>query len=165
MTDYKTEFGSLDNFNKGGVHVIKDDPKNYAFSNVFEVAKNAAPFERIAVAKNFEYVVEVMRVEGASPWFAAPHDEFALCMDGDIEVHLVKLADGAPEGGGDGAFLLAGDPNGKKMGRIKASRGHMSMLPVGAAYRFISERPAVMMIQTIQGELTLERWSEICQTA
>ena len=78
MTDYKTEFGSLANYNKGCVQLINDDPKNYVFSNVFEVASNAAPFERIAVAKNFEYIVEVMRGEGTSPWFAAPHDEFAL---------------------------------------------------------------------------------------
>ena len=165
MTEYKTEFGSLDNYTKGGVQIIKDDPKNYVFSNIFDVASHAAPFERIAVAKNFEYVVEVMRVEGRSPWFAAPHDEFALCMDGEIEVHLVKLEGGAPAGGGDGAILIEGDPEGQKMGRIKAGRGHMAMLPVGAAYRFQSAKPAVIIIQTIQGPLTLEKWSEICQTA
>ena len=146
------------------MQLINDDPKNYAFSNVFEVADNAQPFERIAVAKNFEYVVEVMRVEGDSPWFAAPHDEFALCMDGAVDVHLVKLEAGPPEGGGDGAVLIDGDPEGKKMGCIKAGRGHMAMLPVGAAYRFHSERPSVMMIQTIQGPLTQEKWNEICQT-
>jgi len=169
MTDYKTEFGSLANYNKGGVQLINDDPKNYVFSNIFEVANNAAPFERIAVAKNFEYVVEVMRVVGDSPWFAAPHDEFALCMDGTVDVHLVKLEGGAPAGGGDGgedgAALIDGAPEGKKMGRIKAGRGHMAMLPVGAAYRFHSEQPAVIMIQTIQGPLTQEKWNEICQTA
>ena len=165
MPEYKTEFGSLDNYNKGGVQVIEDDPKNYVFSNVYEVAKNAAPFERIAVAKNFEYVVEAMRVEAVSPWFTAPHDEFALCMDGDIEVQLVKLAEAAPNGGGDGATQLKGEAEGQKMGRIKAGKGHMAMLPAGAAYRFQSEKPAVVMIQTIQGELTLERWNEICQTA
>ena len=165
MTDYKTEFGSLANYNKGGVQLINDDPKNYVFSNVFEVASNAAPFERIAVAKNFEYIVEVMRVEGTSPWFAAPHDEFALCMDGDVEVHLVKLADGAPNGGGAGAVLIDGDPEGQNMGRIKTGRGHMAMLLVGAAYRFHRDMPSVVMIQTIQGPLTQEKWNEICQTA
>ena len=164
MTEYKTEFGSLANYNKGGVQLINDDPKNYVFSNIFEVADNAEPFERIAVAKNFEYVVEVMRVEGVSPWFAAPHDEFALCMDGDIEVHLVKLTNGAPAGGGDGAIQIEGEAQGQQMGHIKAGRGHMALLPVGAAYRFQSDKPAAVVIQTIQGELTLERWGEICQT-
>ena len=48
MTDYKTEFGSLANYNKGCVQLINDDPKNYVFSNVFEVASKAAPFERNA---------------------------------------------------------------------------------------------------------------------
>ncbi len=164
MTEYKTEFGSLANYNKGGVQVIKDDPKNYVFSNVFEVAANAAPFERIAVAKNFEYVVEVMRVEGTSPWFAASHDEFALCMDGQVDVNLVKLAAGAPEGDGEGAVLIDGDPEGQRMGRVRAGHGHMAMLPVGAAYQFQSDAPSVVMIQTIQGPLTQEKWNEICQT-
>ena len=86
-------------------------------------------------------------------------------MDGDVEVHLGKLADGAPNGGGDGAGLIDGDPEGQNMGRIKTGRGHMAMLPVGAAYRFHSDMPSVMMIQTIQGPLTQEKWNEICQTA
>ena len=59
-----------------------DDLRKYAFSNIFEVAGAAAPFERVAVVQNLDYVAEVMRVEGDSPWYAAPHDEFALVMDG-----------------------------------------------------------------------------------
>ena len=50
----QTRFGSLSDFNKGGVVLINDNPKNYLFSNVFEVANGAAPYERVAVAKNFE---------------------------------------------------------------------------------------------------------------
>mgnify|MGYP000100116736 CR=1 FL=1 len=63
------------------------------FSNVFDVARHAAPYERIAVAKNFEYVIEAVRAEGKSGWFTAAHDEFALCMDGEIEIQLVKLSE------------------------------------------------------------------------
>jgi hypothetical protein len=37
-------------------------------------------------------------------------------------------------------------------------------LPKGAAYQFRSPRPGVLLIQTIQGECTIERWAEICQT-
>src|SRR5215471_18320824 len=92
MADYTTVFGSLDNYRKGGIDIIDDNPKNYVFSNIFEVASKAKPYERIAVAKNFEYVIEAVRAEGTSPWFTCGHDEFALCMDGRIEVHLVKLA-------------------------------------------------------------------------
>ena len=44
MSDYTTELGSLDDYRKGGVHIINDDPRNYVFSNVFEVAGKSAPF-------------------------------------------------------------------------------------------------------------------------
>ena len=66
MTDYATEFGSLDDYEKGKVIVIEDDPKAYAFSNVFEVANMSAPYEKVAVGKNLEYVLEVIRCEGTS---------------------------------------------------------------------------------------------------
>ncbi len=92
MSRYTTYFGSIENYEKGGVTVIDEDPKRYAFSNIFEVAAKAQPYERVAVGKNFEYVVEAIRAEGTSPWWTAAHDEFILSMDGEIEVHLVKLA-------------------------------------------------------------------------
>ena len=38
MTGYVTKFGSLDDYDKGSIEVIDDDPKHYAFSNIFEVA-------------------------------------------------------------------------------------------------------------------------------
>src|SRR5208283_991980 len=93
MARYVTDFGSIDHFTKGGVTVIDEDPRRYAFSNIFEVAAKSKPFERVAVAKNFEYVIEAIRAEGTSPWYAAAHDEFVLSMDGEVEVHLVKLSD------------------------------------------------------------------------
>ena len=165
MADYSTVFGSLDNFRKGGVDVIDDDAKNYAFSNVFDVAARSRPYERVAVGKNFEYVIEALRAEGTSPWFGAAHDEFALCMDGAVEIRLVKLADAARIAAGtQGAVRLSGDPDGRKMGRIGLRRGHMALLPAGAAYRFNADRPGVLLIQTIQGAVTVERWTEICQT-
>lgn len=167
MTNYQTRFGSLQDFDKGCVELIDDDPKNYVFSNVFEVCASAAPYERIAVAKNFEYVIEAVRAEGLSGWYAADHDEFALCMDGQIEVFLVKLDDpaGVVSPGVQGAQAIEGDPQGARMGRLVLGRGHMGLLPKGAAYRFRSETPAAMMIQTIEGPVTVQKWDEICQTA
>ncbi len=166
MTTYQTRFGSLDDHKKGGVTVIDDDPKNYVFSNVFEVAATAAPYERVAVAKNFEYVVEALRAEGRSPWYAAAHDEFALAMDGEIEVRLVKLADPRALVGpaSEGARRLEGEPEGRPMGRIVLRRGHMALLPAGAAYRFDAPRASTLMIQTIDGPETVHRWAEICQS-
>jgi hypothetical protein len=165
MSQYKTIFGSLASFAKGGVEVIHDNPKNYVFSNVFDVASKAAPYERIAVAKNFEYVIECVRADGVSSWYTASHDEFALCMDGSVEVQFWKLEQSerfAPAGV-NGAVKLSERPASKKMGRVVIGRGHMALLPKGAAYQFSAGKPAVLLIQTIQGKETVEKWSQICQ--
>jgi hypothetical protein len=164
MSDVKTVFGALGNYQKGGVEIINDDPRNYVFSNVFEVAEKARPYERVAVGKNFEYVIEAVRAEGTSPWFAAAHDEFALVMDGTVEVRLLKPDAPVVAAETAGAIALAAAPKGRKMGRVVAGRGHMTLLPKGAAYQFHADRPAVIIIQTIQGAVTIERWAEICQT-
>jgi hypothetical protein len=162
---YHTDFGSISQFTKGGVTVIDEDPKRYAFSNIFEVAAKSKPFERVAVAKNFEYVIEAIRAEGTSPWYAAAHDEFVLSMDGEVEVHLVKLSDpdAVVDPESEGAHKLAGDPDGRKMGRLVLRQGHMAMLPVGAAYRFFAASACTLMTQTMDGPETIHRWAEICQ--
>jgi hypothetical protein len=165
MTEYRTVFGSLSSYQKGGVEVIDDDPKYYVFSNVFEVAAKSKPYEKIAVGKNLRYVIEVLRAEGTSPWFAASHDEAALIMDGEIEVHLIKPNQPLVPEGKEGSVRLDREPQGTEMGWIKARRGHMALLPKGAAYQFRSPKPGVLLIQTIRGDYTVERWAEICQTA
>ncbi len=165
MSDVKTVFGSLANYQKGGVAVIDDDPKNYVFSNVFEVAEKSKPYERIAVGRNFQYVIECLRAEGDSPWYACAHDEFALVMDGKVEIRFVKPSEPLVPEDKSGAIKLAAAPNGKKMGRVVAGRGHMTLLPKGSAYQFRADTPSVVTIQTIAGDVTIERWSEICQTA
>lgn len=167
MEGLVTQFGSLRNYRKGGVEIIDDNPKNYVFSNVFEVADTSAPYERVAVGKNFEYVIEAARAEGLSRWYSCAHDEFVLCMDGQVEVHLVKLDDPGSwvDPKSEGAVLLDSDaPAGRKMGRVVLRRGHMAMLPVGAAYRFQADSPSVILFQTIEGAVTVQKWAEICQT-
>jgi hypothetical protein len=52
---YKTHVGSLDAYDKGTIE-LADDLRKYAFSNIYEVAGKAAPFERVAVVQNLEYV-------------------------------------------------------------------------------------------------------------
>ncbi len=165
--DYTTRLGSLADYDKGKVIPIDDDPKNYVFSNIFEVAGQSAPYERVAVAKNFEYVIEVARAEGASGWYSAAHDEFVLSMDGVVEVQFVKLDDPAAvvAPGSQGAVKLAGEPAGRKMGRVVLSRGHQGLLPHGAAYRFVAQSPACLMIQTVEGSETVQKWAEICQNS
>ncbi|MGH9213397.1 MAG: hydroxyquinol 1,2-dioxygenase [Acidimicrobiales bacterium] len=166
MKQYVTRFGSLLAYDKGGVEAIDDDPKHYAFSNVFEVASQARPWEKVAVARNQQYVLEAIRAEGTSEWRTAAHDEFALVMDGRLEVELRELDAGAhapPDK--EGSIRLDGEPTGRPMGRIVATRGHMALLPANAAYRLHAEAPTTLLLQTIAGDDTIERWAEICQTA
>lgn len=162
---FKTRFGSMADHQKGGVEVINDDPKSYVFSNVFDVASRSKPWERVAVAKNFEYVIEAAHAAGESPYWTARHDEFVVCMDGEVEVELQKLAEPARViEGRDGAHRLDALPPSKKMGRIVLGRGHMALLPKQSAYRFRAGAPAALMFQTIEGPETVFKWNEICQT-
>ena len=165
MSEYRTLFGSLNHYEKGGVEVIDDNPKRYVFSNVFEVASTSKPYEKVAVGKNLRYVLEAVRAEGNSAWFSAAHDEAALCMDGEIEVHFIKPDQPQVPEDKEGSIRLTGEPKGEKMGWVKVRRGHMALLPKGSAYQFRSPKPGVLLIQTIKGDYTIERWAEICQTA
>lgn len=165
MTRYITRFGSLDHYEKGRVEVIDDDPTRYAFSNIFEVASLSKPFEKVAVAKNLEYVLEVIRGEGISEWRVANHDESVLVLDGEVTIRLAKPDPATvPAADVGGSVALADAPTGPAMGAIIARRGHMALLPAGAAYQFEAEAPSVMLQQTIIGHDTVERWAEIIQT-
>ena len=164
MSAVQTVFGSLSNYEKGGVTVIEGDPKHYVHSNVFEVASKSRPYEKVAVALNLKYVMEVLRAEGTSPWFSASHDEAAIVMDGEVEVHLIKPNQQLVPEGKEGSVRIDIEPKGRAMGWIKARRGHMALLPKGSAYQFRSKTPGVLVLQTIKGDFTLERWGEICQT-
>ena len=162
--EYKTEFGSLAEYRKGSLGIINDDPKRYAFSNIFEVASNSKPYEKVAVGKNMEYVLEAIRAEGTSEWRTCAHDEFALVMDGTVEIRLVKLDNPAVPAGKGGSVRIDGEPQGKAMGRVVARRGHMTLLPANSAYQLHADAPAAILLQTIKGDDTIERWSEICLT-
>jgi len=163
MNNQRTIFGSLEHYQKGGVQIIDDDPKRYAFSNVFEVASNAKPYEKVAVGKNLKYVIEALRAEGSSPWFAAAHDESALVMDGEIEVHYIKPDQPVVAASKEGTVTLTGEPKGRKMGWVKCRRGHMALLPAGAAYQFRNAgKPGVLLVQTILGAQSVEKWADIC---
>jgi hypothetical protein len=154
----------LDDYTKGTVDIIEGSPKHYAFSNIFEVASHAKPWEKIAVGKNMEYVLEAIRAEGTSEWRTCAHDEFALCLDGEITVELVALDAPAVPADKAGSVAIDGEPVGALMGHIVLRRGHMALLPANRAYRFSSPQPGVILQQTILGEDTLERWAEICLT-
>ena len=164
---YVTKFGSLNSYDKGRVENITDDVRNYAFSNCFEIASKAKPWEKVVFGQNQIYVLEVVRAEGDSPWFTCAHDEFLLSMDGEMEIHLVKLEGDQIIADADknGSVLVEGEPRGAKMGWMKLKRGHQALLPKNTAYQIRARTPGVSVLQTCKGDLSIERWAEICQTA
>ena len=165
--NYHTHFGSLKSYEKGRVQPIDDDVKHYAFSNCFEIANTSKPYEKVVFGQNQIYVLETLRAEGASPWYTCAHDEFALSMDGDVEIHLIKLdaAQTVKDENKNGAVLVQGEPKGIKMGWMKIKRGHQALLPKNTAYQFKSTQPGVLILQTCKGDLSVEKWADICQTA
>jgi hypothetical protein len=164
MSEYTTVFGSLDNYEKGRVVIVDDDPKAYVFSNIFEVANMSKPYEKVAVGKNLEYVLEVIRCEGTSEWRVTPHDEFALVMDGTVTIDLLDPEHQLVDPAAQGSIAVTPEPAGKRMGRVTATQGHMTLLPAGKCYRFGCDAVGVILLQTIQGPDTIERWADICQT-
>ena len=159
----QTWLGSLDSYRKGSIEIIKGKPEHYAMSNVFEVASHAAPYEKIVVGKNLKYVIETLRAEGVSPWFTASHDEFCVVMDGEIDVHFIKPSDGPlVDAQTEGSVRLDGTPSGKSMGFVRLRRGHQALLPAGAAYRFETAGQGVLLVQTILGRYSVEKWKDIC---
>lgn len=162
---YQTRFGSLKNYEKGRVEPIADDVRHYAMSNCFDIASKSKPYEKVVFGQNQIYVLETIRAEGTSPWFTCAHDEFALVMDGEVEVHLVQLdaAQQIADAEKNGAVPVEGEPRGKKMGWMKLSRGHQGLLPKNSAYQFRAAQPGVIVLQTCKGDLSVEKWAEICQ--
>ena len=164
---YETKFGSMKSFEKGRVEAIDDNVKHYAFSNCFDIANKSKPYEKVVFGKNQIYVLEAMRAEGNSPWFTCAHDEFVLNMDTDVEVHLIKLDDAqiVKDAEKNGAVLVQGEPKGQKMGWMKLKRGHQGMLPKNTAYQIRAKELSCLVLQTCQGDLSVEKWADICQTA
>jgi hypothetical protein len=77
---------------------------------------------------------------------------------------LVKLAEPDTVAPPDkqGTVRVAGEPMGRRMGYVKARRGHQVLLPKGAAYRFRASERGVVLLQTILGELSVQKWPQIC---
>ncbi|MBR7960393.1 hydroxyquinol 1,2-dioxygenase [Burkholderia latens] len=162
MTDtaFHTVFGSLDCYTRGDIEITSGSAKHYAFSNVFDIASKSAPYEKVVAGKNLEYVIEVLRTDGESPWFACAHDEFAIQMDGEVRIEFIKLDN--PPVAGRGTVSAGSHPAGREMGYVVLRTGHQALLPAGCAYRFIAGRPGVALVQTVLGELSVEKWADIC---
>ena len=163
---YQTQFGSLDRLRQGR---RADDLRRRQELRVLQLLSRsrarASRTRRSCFGQNQIYVLECLRADGASPWYTCAHDEFALVMDGEVEIHLVKLQGEqiVPDAEHNGAVLVKGEPKGAKMGWMKLTRGHQGMLPKNTAYQFKSAKPGVVVLQTCKGDLSIERWAQICQ--
>ena len=159
-SSFHTFFGSLDAYHKGEIEITSGDARHYVFSNVFEVASQSAPYEKVVVGKNLEYVIETLRTEGQSEWFACAHDEFVILMDGELRIDFIKLD--APPKSGTGTVRAGEEPKGRPMGHVVLRRGHQALLPAGCAYRFSAKKAGVALVQTMLGELSVQKWADIC---
>ncbi len=165
MSRFETVFASLDNYERGHIEIINDKPTNYAFSNVFDVAAKSKPYEKVAVGKNQENLIESIRAEGTSPWYTCAHDEFALVLDGEVEVHFVDIGEAQrADKKKEGNVTLKGEPQGKKMGYVVLKRGHQALLPANAAYQFRAKKTGVILQQALAGDNTVYKWKDICIT-
>jgi hypothetical protein len=162
MTDssFHTVFGSLDGYRKGEIEITSGDARHYVFSNIFEVAAASAPYEKVVVGKNLDYVIEALRTEGQSAWFACAHDEFAILMDGEVRIDFIKLD--TPPRNGTGTVDAGEHPAGRAMGHVVLRRGHQALLPACCAYRFSAPVTGVALVQTMLGELSVQKWADIC---
>ena len=161
-----TRFASIDDYAKGGVEIIGEDAApRYLFSNMYEVAKQSRPWERVVVAKNLEFTIECARAEGDSPWFICAHDETCLVMQGDMEIHFIAVSDASikPTPDATGAIRLGNAPTGAKIGHVRLGRGHLALLPANAAYQLRPRNVGVVLLQSIEGAESVQRWAEICQ--
>jgi hypothetical protein len=159
-SSFQTNFGSLEQHRKGEIEITSGSASHYVFSNIFEVASKSAPYEKVVAGKNLEYVIEVLRTEGQSPWFACAHDEFVILMDGEARIEFIKLD--TPPTGSTGTVLAGEAPQGRAMGHVVLRRGHQALLPAGCAYRFNAPKAGVALVQTMIGELSVQKWADIC---
>jgi hypothetical protein len=81
------------------------------------------PYERVMVVSTSVRKPCAPRIA----WYTAPHDEFAIVMDGEISSFLLTEAEKPAQKAG--ASRLKADPQGKRMGRVIARRGHEVLLP------------------------------------
>lgn len=149
---------SMKQYEKGGVDLV--DPaetlKRYVYSNVYEIGSKAKPYEKIAVAKNGPYIVECIAAEGTMPqWRLQPHDEFVLCLEGEVRIDFIEPRVELPPGGHP-------EVNGEEMGYIIVREGNLCLLPKGMAYRFNASRRSLLLQQAKQSADTVFFWEEIC---
>lgn len=150
---------SMSQYEKGGVDIVDptENLKRYVYSNVYEIGARAKPYEKIAVAKNGPYVIECIAAEGVMPhWRLQPHDEFVLCLEGEVRIDFLEPRVELPAGS-------HANVNGEEMGYILVREGNLCLLPKGIAYRFSAGKRSLLLQQAKQSADTVLAWEEICE--
>jgi hypothetical protein len=150
---------SMAHYTKGGVDIVdpRENIKRYVYSNVYEIGARAKPYEKLAVAKNGPYVVECIVAAGVMPqWRLQPHDEFLLCLEGEVRVDFIEPRVELPAGGHT-------EVPGEEVGYIILREGNLCVLPKGVAYRLNAGRRSLLLQQAKQSADTVFAWEEICE--
>ena len=151
--------GSMAQHAKGGVDIVdpREHIRRYVYSNVYEIGARAKPYEKLAVAKNGPYVIECIVAEGTMPkWRLQPHDEFLLCLEGEVRVDFIEPRIELPAGG-------HAEVPGEAMGYIIVREGNLCLLPQGMAYKLSATRRSLLLQQAKQSADTVFAWEEICE--
>lgn len=150
---------NMTHYSKGGVDIVdpRENIKRYVYSNVYEIGARAKPYEKIAVAKNGPYVIECIVAEGVmSEWRLQPHDEFIVCLEGEVRVDFIEPR----------AKIAAGpysDVPGESIGYITVREGNLCLLPKGIAYKFSAASRSLLLQQAKHSDETILAWETICE--
>ncbi len=150
--------GSIARHAKGGVDIVdpRESVKRYVYSNVYEIGARAQPYEKLAVAKNGPYVIECVVAEGVMPqWRLQPHDEFLVCLEGEVRVDFIEPRVELPAGGHS-------EVPGEAVGYIVVREGNLCLLPKGMAYKLSASRRSLLLQQAKQSDDTVFAWEAIC---
>ena len=162
--EYTTRFGSLDSYEKGGVEIIDDDPSTTPSPTCSRSPRWRRRTRRWPSARTCSTSLEVIRAEGTSGWRTCAHDEFVLCMDGEVTVELVKPTTPLAPAGKEGSVAVDGEPEGVPMGTRLASAA--ATWRCCRAARPTASKPAAPSVSCSSrpclGDDTVERWAEIC---
>ena len=92
MSEFQTVFGSLNDYTKGELKIINDDPKHYVFSNIFDVATKSKPYEKVVGGRSTSSTSSKPSAPKACPTgLQRRTTKFAIIMDGEVRIDLVKL--------------------------------------------------------------------------
>ena len=151
--------GSMAEHRKGGVELVdpREQVRRYVYSNVYDIGADAKPYKKLAVAKNGPYVVECLVAQGVMPhWRLQPHDEFILCLEGEVRIDFIEPRTELPPGNHTNV-------PGEELGHIIVREGNLCLLPKGMAYKLSAARRSLLLQQAKQSAETVFAWEEICE--